>query len=301
MQKSHLKDWACAVVLTLLAAAPVFSQTPSFEVASVKPAAAQSGGGRGMIRIQGGPGTRDPGRITYTNITAMILLSIAYDVKNFQITGPSWLESEHYDITAKVPEGATKEQTNVMLQNLITERFHLVLHHETKEMQGYELVPNKTGVKVKASTPEPDAAIPGGPPPSGPPARDANGFPKLNGRGFLVMMDMTPKGPVAKLSAKDQPMSELVKMLGNQLRRPIVDKTGLTGKYDFNLEYAPDMAGMGGPPPPPGGGPAPTGADESGPDITTAVREQLGLKLDSKKLPVDILIIDKADKVPTEN
>jgi uncharacterized protein (TIGR03435 family) len=259
-----------------------------------------------MIRIQGGPGTRDPGRITYTNIPLTFLLAIAYDVKNFQLKAPSWMDSEHYDISAKVPEGATKEQTAGMLQNLIADRFQLALHRETKEMGGYELTLAKTGSKLKESAPEDPAANQPGPPqpsgPPGPPKRDANGFPQLAGRGMLVMMEMTPKGPIAKMSARSQPLSELIKMLGNQLRVPIADKTGLTAKYDFTLEYAPDMAGMGGPPPPagtPASGPAAT--EESGPDITTAVREQLGLKLDAKKLAVDLLVIDKAERVPTEN
>lgn len=260
-----------------------------------------------MIRIQGGPGTRDPGRITYSGIPLMLLLTIAYDVKNFQINGPAWLDSERFDISAKVPEGATKEQTNVMLQNLIADRFKLALHHESKEMQGFELTVAKTGSKLKESAPEdPNAANqPTAPPagPLGPPKRDANGFPQLGGRGLMVMMDMSPKGPVAKMTGRDQPLSELLRILGNQLRRPLVDKTGLTAKYDFNLEYAPDMAGMGPMPPAAGGGqPAPAGgAEESGPDLVTAIREQLGLKLDSKKLPVDMLVIDRAEKVPTEN
>jgi uncharacterized protein (TIGR03435 family) len=110
-------------------------------------------------------------------------------------------------------------------------------------------------------------------------------------------------------------------VLSDQLHRAVVDKTGLSGNYDFTLEFAPDMRGFGPMPPGPGGPPGgpgaapgpspggpsgptasgPGGADESGPDILTAVREQLGLKLESKKMPVDMLIIDRADKVPTEN
>jgi uncharacterized protein (TIGR03435 family) len=298
-------------ILALLSTAPLFCQTApplAFEVASVKPAAQQPGGRGGMIRIQGGPGTRDPGRITYTNVPLAFLLTIAYDVKNFQLKAPAWMDTEHYDVTAKVPEGATKEQTAVMLQNLIADRFQLILHHETKEMSGYELTLAKTGSKLKESAPEDPAASQPGPPPSGPsgppgpPKRDANGFPQLAGRGMLVLMEMSPKGPVAKMNARSQPLSELIRMLASQLRAPIADKTGMTAKYDFTLEYAPDMAGMGGPPPPgsaPASGPAAT--DESGPDVMTAIREQLGLKLDSKKLSVDLLVIDKAEKVPTEN
>lgn len=133
---------------------------------------------------------------------------------------------------------------------------------------------------------------------------DDKGPPKMEGRGMRMMMMMGPKGPAAKVEAQGQPLSELTQMLGNQLKKPIVDKTGLTGKYDFVLEYAPDMAGMGKGPMGPGpgdGGAPPAGPEESGPDLVTAMREQLGLRLDSKKLPVDLLVIDKVDRVPVEN
>jgi uncharacterized protein (TIGR03435 family) len=233
----------------------------------------------------------------------MQLLILAYNVKNFQVTGPSWLDSERYDITATVPQGATKQQAGVMLQNLIAERFNVVLHYETKEMQGYELSPGKNGPRLKESPPDdPAAAAQPGPPPGppGPPKKDANGFPQLAGPGMIMMIEMGPKGPTARMTARSQSISELIRVLGNQLRRPVLDKTGLTAKYDFTLEYAPDMAGMMAPPPP-GSGPAPSAPEESGPDIMTAIREQLGLKLESKKLPVDMLIIDSANKVPTEN
>jgi uncharacterized protein (TIGR03435 family) len=238
----------------------------------------------------------------------MVLVS-AYDVKNFQISGPDWLDSEFFDITAKVPQGTTREQSKVMMQNLLAERFHLALHREKKEMPGFELTIAKGGSKLKDSAPEPppDPAAPPPPPRTGPPKRDANGFPIMDRPGMMMMMQMGPKGPTAHMAAKSQDLAALLQTLGNQLRRPIVDKTGLTGKYDFNLEYSPDLQGMGlGPMPGPGpgrpeGGNGPAPAEESGPDIATALREQLGLKLDSKKLPVDMLIIDKVDRVPVEN
>jgi uncharacterized protein (TIGR03435 family) len=263
-----------------------------------------------MTMMRGGPGSRDPGQITYTNIPLMLLLSNAYDLKNYQVTGPSWLDSERFDIIAKVPPGTTKQQLNVMLQNLLAERFHLALHHDTKEMQGYELSIGKNGSKLKESSPEDTNTLAqGGPPPAmppGPPKRDANGFAVLPGPGLVMMMEGGTKGLTARMTARAQSTSELVRMLGNQLRHPVVDKTGLTGKYDFNLEYAPDMSTMG--PMGPGRGGAPEGTagsapvvEEWGPDMLTAVREQLGLKLESKKLPVDMLIIDRVDKVPTEN
>jgi uncharacterized protein (TIGR03435 family) len=293
-----------ASILVLFAG---FAQT--FEVASVKPSAPLEGGGRRMIRMNGGPGTTDPGRITYTGVPLMLILTNAYDVKNFQINGPSWLDSEGFDISAKLPAGTTKEQARVMMQNLLAERFHLTLHHDTKHLQGYEMTVAKGGSKLKESAPEAapaegsSAAPPGL---RGPPKRDANGFPILDGPGLMVMMNVGPKGPAAHLAAKSQPLSEVARMLSDQLRLPVIDKTGLTGKYDFQLEYSPETAWMGtiGMPPPPGGASAsgpPAASDEGGPDLLTAIRQQLGLKLDSKKLPVDILVIDRVDKVPVEN
>jgi uncharacterized protein (TIGR03435 family) len=288
----------------VVSAAIAFAQnapSPAFDVASVKPAAPQ-GEGRMFVSVRGGPGTQDPGQMTWTNMSLMMLLTSAYDVKNFQVTGPDWLNSERFDISAKLPTGTTKDQSRVMLQNLLAERFHLTLHRESKEVQGYELVVGKNGSKLKESSPA-DAAADAGPPgPPGPPKRDANGFPLLERPGMVAMVQAGPKGAVARLAAKGQPLSELMRMLGNQISRPVVDKTGLTGKYDFTLEYAPDMSAMGPMPPSAAGGqPPPEGGDDSAPNMLTAVQEQLGLKLDAKKIQVDILIIDKIDKVPTEN
>jgi uncharacterized protein (TIGR03435 family) len=231
----------------------------------------------------------------------------AYDVKNYQISGPAWLDMERYDIAASIPSGATKKQFNLMLQNLLAERFHLALHHESKEVQGYELVPGKRGPKLKESA-EVDSSVPApaAPPqfgPGTPPKMDANGFPQLDRPGMVMMMTMGPKGSIARLTAKAVPVFALIQNLTGQLKEPVMDRTGLTGKYDFTLEFAPE----GLPPaltsafsPPEGPGPL-DATDESGPNILTAVQEQLGLKLEPKKTPIDMLIIDRADKVPTEN
>jgi uncharacterized protein (TIGR03435 family) len=270
----------------------------TFDVASVKPSAPE-GGGRRMIRMGGGPGTPDPGRINYTGLPLMFILAGAYDVKNFQINGPSWLDSERFDITATVAPGTTKEQARVMMQNLLAERFHLTLHREKKEMQGYELTVAKGGAKLKESAPD---AVEPPVPQSGPPKRDANGRPVLAGPGLLMNIQMTAKGPMALMAAKSQPLSQLVQALSNQLKMPVVDKTGLTGKYDFDVEFSPDLAGMGVTPPTGGGSAAGTPTvDESGPDMMTAIRQQLGLKLDAKKMPVEMIVIEHIDKVPTEN
>jgi uncharacterized protein (TIGR03435 family) len=228
---------------------------------------------------------------------------------------------------------------------LLAERFGLKLHHETKDSQVYELVVEKNGPKFKPTTLADTAATPTAdgppPPPTGPPKLDKNGFPQLPDRpGLMMMMTMGTGGPRARMVAKAQTIAQVVQMLGNQVNRPVVDKTGLTGKYDFTLEFAfePGSGPMGAMmPPPPGalaGGPGGSGlqaggsittggapgggATVGGPTVTgpadsqnadsapaqtifAAVQSQLGLKLEAKKAPLDLLVIDHMEKAPTEN
>jgi uncharacterized protein (TIGR03435 family) len=294
--------------IAVLACAPAFGQAAeglTFEVASVKPAAPPAADGRIFFGSRGGPGTPDPGQITWTNATLKTLLTIAYDVKNYQVNGPAWLDTERYDIIAKVPEGATKAQVNMMWQNLLKDRFGMVVHHESKEFQVSELVVAKGGPKLKETTLDPNAPPPPPPtgPPQGPPKLDQNGFPEMNGPGLLMLIQAgATGGPVGHMVARAQPLSGLASMLGNQLNRPVVDKTGLTGKYDFNLEYTPDLSGM--PPPPPGlagpGAPS-TEASTPGSNIAAAIEQQLGLRLVGSKDKLDVVVVDKAERVPTEN
>jgi uncharacterized protein (TIGR03435 family) len=120
----------------------------TFEVASIKPAAPQA-----MARLQGsvdgGPGTPAPGRIQFTDMPLKVLIMRAYDVQNFQVSGPSWMDSQRFDITAKVPDGATKEEARIMLQNLLSDRFKLKMHKGSKDAAIYELVVAKGGLKLK--------------------------------------------------------------------------------------------------------------------------------------------------------
>ncbi len=295
--------------ITVFACVGAFGQAAenlTFEVASVKPAAPPPDG-RMFFGSRGGPGTSDPGQITWTNATLKTLLTIAYDVKNYQVSGPGWLDTERYDIIAKVPEGATKKQVGVMWQNLLKERFGVIVHHESKEFQVSELVVAKGGAKLKETSLDPNApppAPPSGPP--GPPKLDKNGVPEMNGPGLMMMIQAGPNGPVGHMVARAQEISGLATVLGNQLNRPVVDRTGLTGKYDFNLEYTPDLSRM--PPPPPGlAGPglAPAGpgaeASEPGSNLAAAIEQQLGLRLVGSKAKLDVVVVDKAEKVPTEN
>lgn len=291
--------------------------TQSFEVASVKPAAKQQGGRlRVFGRQRGGPGTSDPGQIQYSFMSLKALLITAYEVKDFQIAGPRWLDTERFDIVAKVPRNATKQQVRAMLQNLIVERFHLAIHRENRNQPGYWLTVADGGPKLKESAPadamELETASPQhntGPPPA--PEIGPDGFPLLpramkNQTGMFAMLLMGRNRAIAHR----QTMQDLAAWLSGQLNRPVTDHTGLEGKYDFILTFAAEPTGTD--VPGPGGqtlfvlvnrGPA-SESDPDGqslPGVSTAVREQLGLRLEARKGPVETIVVDHIEKSPTAN
>lgn len=257
-----------AVAATAWAQTP--SATPAFEVASVKLSAPVTDG-RVVVSMGG-----DPGRINYTGLPLRMLIARAYNVKDYQVTGLDGFSGERYDIVAKLPPDTPREQVPLMLQNLLAERFKLKLHKEQKEMPVYALVVGKGGVKMKEVEP-----APGG-------NRQVN----IN-RGKLDL----PKSPI----------SALADMLSRMLDRPVLDMSETKASYDIALEFTPDesirggMMGMRMAGPGAGPGPAPDRPEGAAPNIFTAIQEQLGLKLESRKAPVDILVVDHAEKVPTEN
>jgi uncharacterized protein (TIGR03435 family) len=270
-----------------LASTLALGQT-AFEVASVKPSAPVQPGARVYFGPpRGGPGTSDPIQITWTYATLKGLLTTAYDVKNYQVNGPAWLDSERYDIVAKVPAGATKEQVNTMWQNLLAERFGVVLHREPKEFQVDELVIAKGGHKLKESKDDP--AAPQSPDP--PSLKDGG----LSAPGFVSMIKPVAGGANVHSVARDQPISKLTATLSGNLKHPVLDKTALTGRYDFELDYRIDLAA------PPVGSPSGDTASDPSPSLDDAVRQQLGLRLVPGKAILDVLVIDKAQKMPTTN
>lgn len=305
-----------SILVCCLAYGQTVDKSVTFEAASVKPATPPVPDGQGRIMIggpSGGPGTKDPGRIRYPFMNLKTLLMNAYDVKGFQITGPSWLDTERFDITATMAPETTKEQFRMMLQNLLAERFKLEIHRDTKELPMYSMVVGKNGPKMKESEEVPASKEEGpAPPPPFPsqPKIGPDGFPVIPFPGAGLFMMMMPGR--ARFTAKQQTMQDLANRLTTQLSRPVTDATGLKAKYDFTLTFAPD--GMNGPmgmmmsppPPPPGGGAGgnsnvfvPEG--EAPQDIFSAVQSQLGLKLEAKKGPVEMIVIDHMEKTPTEN
>jgi len=267
--------------------------SPVFEVASVK----ANKSGEGFIRFGLQPG----GRFTAQNVPARELIRFAYNVQPFQIDGgPGWLNSDRFDVTAKAegdfpPVGPGQSgPVQEMMQNLLAERFKLKTHRETKEMPIYELKlarsDGRLGKQIEPSTVDCAAQRGRG---AGP-----------NGRGGPNGPPPAPPQPgerpqcgmfmgFANVGAGDVPMQQLAQLLSQRVQRIVVDKTGLTGRYSFNLEFTPDQM----PPPgalPPGVQPPPINPD--GPSLFTALQEQLGLKLESARGQVETLVIDSIEQ-----
>jgi uncharacterized protein (TIGR03435 family) len=233
----------------------------AFEVATIKPSNPEVRGQSLLVNRSG--------LFTTTNSTLNDLISFAWDLHVRQIVnGPSWLESERFDVTAKpeqpgIPNAA---QLRTMVQKLIGERFGLAFHKEKRNLSAYVITVVKSGHKLAKN--------------------DSGGIlPGFGGRG-----------PGA-IGVRNSTMTEFASFLQARiLDRPVVDQTGLSGKFDFQLEWRPEPLGgqAGGPPPPL------SPAVEARPDMFTAFQEQIGLKLESTTAPVEVYVIDKVQK-PTEN
>lgn len=257
------------VLLSRAAAAqPLLSKPspqPAFEVASVRPTAPPSLEERATIGIKGGPGTGDPGRITCRFVGIVQLLMRAYDVTSWQIQGlPDWANDAGYDIVAKVPPGTTPRQADLMLQNLLIERLGLVTHIETRPGEIYELTVAKGGSKLKEPA-------------------DPSAEPSLKSVQAAV-------GRV--LVFTNEPVSSLFPTI-EAWHHLVVDKTGMTGKYDFSMPLLF----------PPRAAPASATFEDSSSDaaLASVLERYLGLKLERKKALVDTLVIDHLEKAPTPN
>ena len=284
---------AALMTASLYKAEPQAKAPLRFEVASIKPNAETDN--RMMMQRAAG------GRVNATGFSVKMLMRNAFRLQDFQIIGgPAWLTSDRWDIQAKAEDNATPAQVDEMLQSLLVDRFQLKYHKETRELPTYTLVVGKNGNKLVAATEASIKAAPSLPPVgrgAGPGTADvtvtrggAGG-----GRGGTVMMGSS-NGQM-QMTGGGMTMAQLAQTLSTTLGRTVVDQTGLTGQYDVKLSWTPDP-GTGGPL---GGGLPPGGAAGS-PDaasLFTAVQEQLGLKIDSTKGPVEVLVIDKVEKPST--
>jgi uncharacterized protein (TIGR03435 family) len=283
---------------------------PKFEVASVKPGppgierASMNGGPlpAGPFNLSG----NDPGRITWTNMGLLRMIQVAYDFPVDQISGPDWLSTERYDIVATIPMGTSVADFRRMVQNLLADRFKLTLHRATKEVSGYALEIGKNGPKIKPSAAAPNESRAENKRDESGPSNalmmvDQSGFPAprpgnpyfLQGDGFQAAISVHG---VYRATALNEPMPAIAEFLGRFAGAPAEDRTGLSGKYDLHLEFAPNLPVAGGA----GDAPVPAAADP-GPGLFDAVQAQLGLKLTPKKVPVETLVIDHVEKVPAGN
>jgi uncharacterized protein (TIGR03435 family) len=292
------------VFLFMMAACVGIVRAQKFDAASVKVDT------RGIrvgfnVAVQGGPGTKDPGRFNISYGQPLKpLIAKAWDVPVDQIAGPAWLDDvpgNLYTITATMSPNTTREQFLLMLQNLLAERFHLAVHSETRDFPGYALVVAADKSKLKEWTPDPNAAQP---PAAGNMTPDEQGFPRLIPNipvGFRVVRK---EGAASRIfETHHQSMADFAKGLGQALRQAgvaeatgslprVVDKTGLSGVWEFRFQF--DGGFMG---------PEPGQSDVSGgPSFFTEIEKQLGLKLvKTKGVPVEVIVIDHVEKIPTEN
>lgn len=296
---------ASAVIACAQATSP-----PSFEVASIKPT--NPSDLANPSRLMGGPGTNSPGQGTWTNVPLRTLILMAYDVLPAQsnlVSGLPSQDRDKYDVVAKVPAGATREQFRLMCQSLLAERFGLVVHWEPKDLPGYDLVVAKDGSKLREAEKPPGTAPPEDP--AGPRKALAFGWP-ADKDGWPVFPPGIPRiglygtrgTAMAHLTARMQPVGgDLLRILKELLDRPVVDKTGLAGSFDFTLDFLPPNAlpNTAIPEPSSGQGGVLEGLRDPAPDLFVALERQLGLKLVSTKSQAKVLVVDKVSDKPTEN
>jgi uncharacterized protein (TIGR03435 family) len=268
----------CLAILLLLATTALRAQTPApaadtptFEVAAIKPNNTGSGNSSSNT---------DKGLFTAENVTLKGIMQYeAYDISPSRILGgPKWLESAHFDIRAKVDEATAarldqlgreerRAQNQAMFQQLLADRFQLKVHWETRQLPVYALVPVKSGVKLKPADPK-------------------------QGSGT----SSSGNGTVVKFKATGQTLTEFAHALTSDaqedLGRTVVDQTGIQGKYDFPLNWTRESDRSS--------AQSDIGKPDAGPSLFTAIQEQLGLKLESTKAPVKVLVIDQAE-LPTDN
>lgn len=313
---------ALAIVTFALGSTVLIAQASlHFEVASVKPSgpAPSTRNGNGM-RLIGGPGSNDPEHLRYSRASMVRLLATSFLIQADQIAGPEWVKTDdgpdRFDIIANVPAAATREQMATMMLNLLRERFHFAWHVDKRDFDVYELVVARDGLKLKA------AEIPGTTPevPAGPLHidRGSDGFPVLpagstmgegvtadgNGsmylslqafNGFQFVPPAASRMPGMGFSRFTLRNVTIRQLIGFALRymdsSHVVDRTGLTGAYDVKLAF-----GAGTRP-----GSNADEASEPAPDIFNAFEKQLGLKFQKAKAPLDVIVVDHIDKVPTDN
>jgi uncharacterized protein (TIGR03435 family) len=281
MRKKHrLKTsfLTMAMVTGCAVAQPGATEKMTFEVASVRPAAP---GAPPPAALRG---ANNEGRLTIRDRSLQRLLlqafGLSFGLREVQLAAPGWLENQKFDIVAKIPPGSSSDQVNTMLLNLLIERFALRFHRETRELPGFALVVAKGGVKMRESgSPTGPHAAPEAPANGNGPGvmmttKDNDGLPQLPpGRKGALIMSLNG---YTRRTARVQTMTEIAQFCESVLHIRVVDKTGLTATYDYNLNFTTgEQAG--------------SAADGDAPPPLQVAIETLGLKLEAKKLPIDVL------------
>jgi len=247
------------LILTLAASA--FAQEagkpPAFDVASVR--VSQAGGReRGRETI-----TPSPDGVIMRNVSLRACTGWAYHVVSYQVNGPDWIGNDRYDIVAKAAGAVPEDRLRAMMQTLLAERFKMTSHRQTREMQAYLLQVAKGGPKFKESASDGES-------------------------------DIQPDPKTMTVSVQRTGIPFLTDVLSNVFRAPVIDQTGLTGKYDITINMGKYLLDI-------------RAGDSSGPPpdpqaiVLRGLQEELGLKLEAKKMPVDLVVIDRVEKVPVEN
>ncbi len=269
---------APALLLASLSAVSAFQPPPkpSFEVASIKPSDPHPTNAIfvGM--------SADRAIVHYTNIPLRDCIRAAYRVRDLQIDGPAWLSTARFEITARLPSGATPDEIPEMMQQLLEERFHLTFRRETRDRNVYALIAAKTGPKLEPAD-EKFAAEPGT-------ALGPDGRPRPR-----MMFAVQPTG--VTLTAPSATLAAVSEILSRFTSRPVVDMTGIAGQYRLNLYFAPETLPEGVTAAPP---PAGAEASEPAPSLSEAFA-QYGLRVERRRAPLEMLVITHIEKTPTEN
>jgi uncharacterized protein (TIGR03435 family) len=262
-----------ALVLVCGCCAAQSGVSPHFEVASVK----RELEARGFESFSGGPGSTNPERVTIERTPMQELIVMAYGVESYQISGPTWIATERYTVTAKLAKGTNDEQFRQMMANLLAERFGLVLHRVAKEFPGYEITLD-TG-RTGGLTPSPEK----------PDAQSI--FRKEAVANGLVHYTFTQ----TSMESLANRLSIMIPRRGpwrTAVRPPVNDRTGLSGKFDFQLDIAEPTSFSR---------EEPSDVEDNSSSIADALRNQLGLKLNRAKIGLEELVIDHLDRVPVQN
>jgi uncharacterized protein (TIGR03435 family) len=246
---------------------------PQLEIVSVKPN--MSGRTNFLMRPP------SDGRFTATNVTLKLLIALAYQLREPEIFGgPAWIGSDRYDITAKAADSnVNTEQSRVMIQRMLEDRFALKVHREKKEIPIFMLVPAKNGLKIAEAKEGGCVPMPQG--------TSAPGQAPTPFCGRIILL---PNG----IAGKKMTMVQLANSLSGIVGPPVIDNTGYAGYFDFQLEFSRELTAVNSSPAADDRLTTPT--DSSEPSIFTALQEQLGLKLQTAKGPVEVLVIDRAEK-----